>query len=311
MSLCLGCERWNFWLRISRPRQRGQLLNYGRSTRRSANARRKSARLDNGEFSDGIVLTCSFGGASGMVLLDIVARLGRGTPVIFLDTDLLFQTFPGAVAQPLTQRYLTCADEPPPGRPALSLSGEQARREGPRLYERDPDRCCGIRKVAPLAEALRPYRAWDQRNWRDWSAARAGTELAQWSSRPACSSSTRWPSGASVMSGPTSPRTAYITRCSTGLSLRLGCACVRAGRRRRPARWPLGRVCQSDIIILAGGAAADTEKWEREDMGARRQAASCGLRPATCTLSPITCNTFSRFAHRSSGLLRFTAEVCS
>jgi phosphoadenosine phosphosulfate reductase len=130
------------------------------------------------EFGDTIVLTCSFGGPSGMVLLDMVARLGRGTPVIFLDTDLLFpETY--ALAEAAAKRYGITIER---RHPALSLD-EQARQAGPRLYERDPDRCCGIRKVAPLAEALRPYQAWISGIRRDQSSTRGGTELAQWSAR--------------------------------------------------------------------------------------------------------------------------------
>jgi phosphoadenosine phosphosulfate reductase len=56
------------------------------------------------EFGDRIALTCSFSGASGMVLLDMLARLGRGTPVIFLDTELLFpETY--ALAEAAARRY--------------------------------------------------------------------------------------------------------------------------------------------------------------------------------------------------------------
>lgn len=131
------------------------------------------------EFYDqGIVLTCSFGGNSGMVLLDMVARLGRGTPVIFLDTDLLFpETY--ALAEAAARRYGITIEH---RHPALSLDA-QARQEGPRLYEHDPDRCCGIRKVAPLAEALHPYQAWISGLRRDQSQTRAGTELFQWNTR--------------------------------------------------------------------------------------------------------------------------------
>src|SRR5262245_60251999 len=90
-------------------------------------------------FGRQIVLTCSFGGASGMVLLDMVSRLGRGTPVIFLDTDLLFpETY--ALAEVAARRYGIAIKR---RSPAISLD-EQARREGPQLYERDPDRCCAI-----------------------------------------------------------------------------------------------------------------------------------------------------------------------
>ncbi len=130
------------------------------------------------EFGDRIALTCSFSGASGMVLLDMLARLGRGTPVIFLDTDLLFpETY--ALAEAAARRYGVAIER---RHPALSLD-EQARQEGPRLYERDPARCCAIRKVAPLAEALAPYDAWISGIRRDQSGSRAATQLVQWSAR--------------------------------------------------------------------------------------------------------------------------------
>jgi phosphoadenosine phosphosulfate reductase len=130
------------------------------------------------DFGDRIARTCSFSGTSGMVLLDMLARLGRGTPVIFLDTDLLFpETY--ALAEAAAQRYGIAIER---RHPALSLD-EQARQQGPRLYERDPDRCCGIRKVAPLAEALAPYDAWISGIRRDQSGTRAATQLVQWSAR--------------------------------------------------------------------------------------------------------------------------------
>lgn len=129
-------------------------------------------------FGQDIVLTCSFGGPSGMVLLDMVARLKRDTPVIFLDTDLLFpETY--ALAEAAAQRYGVTIHRQ---RPALTLAA-QDRMEGPRLYERDPDRCCGIRKVAPLAEALRPYQAWISGIRRDQTQSRAATPLIQWNTR--------------------------------------------------------------------------------------------------------------------------------
>jgi phosphoadenosine phosphosulfate reductase len=129
-------------------------------------------------FGQQIVLTCSFGGASGMVLLDMVARIGCGTPVIFLDTDLLFpETY--ALAEAAARRYGVAIER---RRPALTLA-EQEIQEGARLYDRDPDRCCGIRKVAPLADALQPYSAWISGIRRDQSSSRAGTELVQWNAR--------------------------------------------------------------------------------------------------------------------------------
>lgn len=125
-----------------------------------------------------LVLTCSFGGASGMVLLDMVAKLGRGTPVVFLDTDLLFpETY--ALAEAAARRYGITIQQ---RHPALTLD-QQARQEGPELFAHDPDRCCSIRKVAPLADALRPYRAWISGIRRDQSSTRATTELISWNER--------------------------------------------------------------------------------------------------------------------------------
>ncbi len=129
-------------------------------------------------FGQEVVLTCSFGGPSGMVLLDMVAHLGHTLPVLFLDTDLLFpETY--ALAEQAARHYgITITRK----RPALTLE-EQARQEGAELYRRDPDRCCGIRKVTPLREVLQPYAAWVTGVRRDQSATRATTELLQWNER--------------------------------------------------------------------------------------------------------------------------------
>jgi phosphoadenosine phosphosulfate reductase len=50
---------------------------------------------------------------------------------------------------------------------------EQEQDEGPRLWERDPDRCCALRKVAPLARALEGMDAWITGVRRAQSASRA------------------------------------------------------------------------------------------------------------------------------------------
>jgi phosphoadenosine phosphosulfate reductase len=129
-------------------------------------------------FGDQMVLTCSFGGPSGMVLLDMLAQLGRRTPVVFLDTDLLFpETY--ALVEQAARRYGVTIER---RRPEVTLE-QQDRREGPELFRRDPDRCCRIRKVAPLAETLRGYGAWVSGIRRDQAATRAATEPLQWSER--------------------------------------------------------------------------------------------------------------------------------
>lgn len=130
------------------------------------------------EFGRGVVLTCSFGGASGMVLLDLVARHQLDIPVVFLDTDLLFpETY--RLFEIVQQRYGIAIER---RQPALTLA-QQATREGPHLYERDPNRCCAIRKVTPLADVLEPYAAWISGIRRDQAATRADTHLVQWGAR--------------------------------------------------------------------------------------------------------------------------------
>ena len=84
----------------------------------------------------------------------MVSELGLDIPVIELDTQLFFRES-YETRDRLVERYgltLKRAD-------VISVA-EQHLREGPNLWERDPDRCCHIRKVEPLLDALEPYAAW-------------------------------------------------------------------------------------------------------------------------------------------------------
>ncbi|NJL32853.1 MAG: phosphoadenosine phosphosulfate reductase family protein, partial [Chloroflexaceae bacterium] len=124
-------------------------------------------------YADAITLTCSFGGPSGVVLLDMVVRGGFSIPVTFLDTDLLFpETY--ALVEQVEQHYGIIVQRQ---RPALSMP-EQDQQEGPALYERNPDRCCTLRKVLPLHDALQPYQAWITGLRRDQSEQRSDTHRA-------------------------------------------------------------------------------------------------------------------------------------
>ena len=105
-------------------------------------------------FRGRFALVSSFG-AHSAVLLDMVARVDPATAVIFLDTG---QSFPETLAYQrdlvarlgLTDVRRVCPD---PG---------FLRRADPRgmLWESDPDRCCHVRKVAPLEAALVGFQAW-------------------------------------------------------------------------------------------------------------------------------------------------------
>lgn len=102
-----------------------------------------------------VALACSFGGPSGMVLLDLVLRADRDVPVYYIDTGLLFaETY--ALVERASRRY---GIAPVALAPELSVE-EQAERFGDALWARDPDRCCALRKVAPHRVYLDGFDAW-------------------------------------------------------------------------------------------------------------------------------------------------------
>ena len=78
-----------------------------------------------------------------------------GIDVVFLDTGYHFVETIGtrdAVASTLDVNLLTIT-------PVQSVA-EQDAAYGKDLYKTDPDLCCALRKVKPLAEALAAYDAW-------------------------------------------------------------------------------------------------------------------------------------------------------
>jgi phosphoadenosine phosphosulfate reductase len=60
---------------------------------------------------------------------------------------------------------------------------EQDAQFGARLFERDPDRCCAMRKVAPLASALEPYTAWASGLRRDEALTRNAVRVVEWDAK--------------------------------------------------------------------------------------------------------------------------------
>jgi phosphoadenosine phosphosulfate reductase len=128
------------------------------------------------EFGQKLVLTCSWQKQSS-VLVHMVSEFGLDVDVVELDTHLFFRESYDT-RERLVERYGLKLI-----RPEIITVAEQHRREGPNLWERDPDRCCHIRKVEPLLAALEPYDAWVSGIRRDQSPSRAGTPKVQWSER--------------------------------------------------------------------------------------------------------------------------------
>jgi phosphoadenosine phosphosulfate reductase len=114
------------------------------------------------------------------VLAHLASRARPGVPVIFLDTGYHFPETIGtrdavAATLPVTVRTI----EP------LWTVAEQDADLLPRLHDRDPDRCCWLRKVEPLGRALSPYTAWASGVRRDESPSRADTPVVTWDARRA------------------------------------------------------------------------------------------------------------------------------
>lgn len=127
------------------------------------------------QFAPKAVLTCSFGGG-GIVLAHMVSRLDLDVPVLFLDTGYHFEEtlqFRDEFARRYELRLIN-------QQPALTVR-EQDTQYGPRLYERDPDLCCHMRKVEPMAAALRFLDAscWIAALRRDQSATRRHVDIVE------------------------------------------------------------------------------------------------------------------------------------
>lgn len=130
-------------------------------------------------FGDGLSVGASFGGASGMAILHMVAQLKPNVHVFVLDTDYLFEE---------TQETMRRSTD------ALHLSNvnvykskvtheEQAAKFGSALWMRDPDACCELRKIEPNRRALDGKTAWVSGLRRDQSEGRADTPIVSWNAK--------------------------------------------------------------------------------------------------------------------------------
>jgi phosphoadenosine phosphosulfate reductase len=126
-------------------------------------------------FGDRLAVASSM---ADTVLVDLAARNAPGVHVLFLDTGYHFPETIGtrdAVAATYPITLVTVTPE--------QTVAEQDHWYGPQLYARDPDRCCALRKIAPLDAALARYDAWVTGLRRDESPTRADTPVIGWDDR--------------------------------------------------------------------------------------------------------------------------------
>ena len=120
-----------------------------------------------------LALVSSFGTESA-ALLKVMADVDPAIPVIFLDTGWLFE-------ETLAYRDTLIAALGLRDVRSIKPVEETLSREDPdkELWFSDPDACCRIRKVEPLARALKPFAAWINGRKRFQGGARADIPVVE------------------------------------------------------------------------------------------------------------------------------------
>jgi phosphoadenosine phosphosulfate reductase len=110
-----------------------------------------------------------------MVLLDLALRIEPELNVFVVDTDVLFpETY--ALIDRVERRYGIVVERVHP----RQTIAEQALAHGDALWRRDPDACCELRKVEPLARYLSGFDAWLTAVRRDQSPSRTAIAEQSW-----------------------------------------------------------------------------------------------------------------------------------
>ena len=126
-------------------------------------------------FGDDFAVTSSM--ADGL-LAHLASTAVPGVRVVFLDTGYHFAETIGTRDWISSVLPITLVNV----RPAQTVA-EQDAEHGAALHERDPDLCCSLRKVQPLAQALSGLVAWGSGVRRDEAVTRAGTKVVDWDAK--------------------------------------------------------------------------------------------------------------------------------
>lgn len=131
-------------------------------------------------YGSKLTFACSFG-AEDVVIVDMLAKLNTSIDMFYLNTDLHFkETY--ETRDTLQKRYGITFTEV---RPALTLD-EQREQWGEKLWARDPNQCCHIRKVEPLTNHLANVDAWITGIRREQSITRMYAKKVEWDEKFNC-----------------------------------------------------------------------------------------------------------------------------
>jgi phosphoadenosine phosphosulfate reductase len=126
-------------------------------------------------FGSRVCITSSM---TDSVIIHLTSQQIPGIDVLFLDTGYHFPETIGTRDAVSAVYPINLVNVTPP-----TTVAEQDAELGPRLYSRNPDLCCYLRKVVPLEQALGPYDAWITGVRREETDARSDTKVVQWDPR--------------------------------------------------------------------------------------------------------------------------------
>lgn len=116
-----------------------------------------------------VALVSSFG-AESVVLLHMLAVIDKATPVLFVDTRMLFTetlVYQAEVSERLGLQNLHI----------VSAADSHISDPAGTLHRTDPDACCALRKTNPLQQALQSYDGWITGRKRFQSGKRASLDF--------------------------------------------------------------------------------------------------------------------------------------
>jgi phosphoadenosine phosphosulfate reductase len=120
-----------------------------------------------------LLFTSSFG-AQSVVLLHLWSRVAKGLPVLMIDTGFLFAetlAYRDRVVEKLGLTVKTVASDIP--------TKDFVARYGDDIQKKDPDFCCGLNKVAPIAPYKEKAKAWVSGLRRDQSKSRDALQILE------------------------------------------------------------------------------------------------------------------------------------
>jgi phosphoadenosine phosphosulfate reductase len=121
---------------------------------------------------------CITSSMTDAVIIHLASQQVPDIDVLFLDTGYHFAETIGTRDAVQAVYPVNLISVTPP-----TTVEEQDAELGPKLYSRNPDLCCYLRKVVPLEQALGPYDAWLTGVRREETEARNDTGAVMWDAR--------------------------------------------------------------------------------------------------------------------------------